>query len=237
MKLLNRILFLSLLLFSTFFHTNLNEIITAKFRVRQNFVNKNDTYRRLWSVEKRAKPFCVMECSRDIECASVLYNNVTKICQGHSVTLGNPAVAFDEPNTQYFVQTFGERYIGDSCVTTADCWTINTECRQGLCQCIPGYSFSPKTHECKVCVQYDDRNFMEVIGQYIIRENAEEFFSVTLEECRHLCLNRTTYLCVTFEFAYPEICAIQNMTKLDMPDKWYDSGGLQSTSHFQRDCA
>ncbi|XP_060592837.1 fibrillin-2-like [Ruditapes philippinarum] len=42
-----------------------------------------------------------------------------------------------------------ENYIGDYCVDSNECVTVNSECRTGICQCIPGYSFSPKTHECK----------------------------------------------------------------------------------------
>ncbi|KAL4234533.1 hypothetical protein ACF0H5_006176 [Mactra antiquata] len=213
------------------------EIISDKASVRQNFVNKNDTYRRLWSVEKFAATICVMECVRDTECASVLYNKVTKVCQAHSVTLGNPFVAFDEPDTQYFVRSFGEHYIGDSCVTATDCWTINTECRQGLCQCIPGYSFSPKTQECKVCDQYDDKNFMTITDHYITGENMEMFSSVTLEDCKRLCLTRTAYLCVTFEFLYPGTCALQKVTVLDFPHKWTTSAGVDETLYSQRDCA
>ncbi|KAL4234531.1 hypothetical protein ACF0H5_006174 [Mactra antiquata] len=231
-------LLMSLLWILCHIHVTSSEIITANAVVRHNFANKNDTYRMLWSAKVRAAPFCVMECARDIECASALYNKVTKICQGHSVTLGNPAVAFDEPNTQYFLKPFGEHYIGDSCATTTDCWTINTECRQGLCSCLPGYSFSPKTQECKVCDQYDNQNFMAIENHFLSKSNVEEFSPVTVEECIQLCVNRTDYLCVTFEFWLSDSCALQNVTVLDLPHKWFEDKNLAfNISHYQRDCA
>ena len=73
-----------------------------------------------------------------------LFLSFTYVCKNMSVLF-----YLSQLIISWFDVFTGENYIGDSCTGNSDCVTVNSECREGSCQCIPGYSFSPNTHECK----------------------------------------------------------------------------------------
>lgn len=220
------------------FKTNVySEKITASSRRRQNLDNRKGTYRTLWTMSQRGAPMCIAECSKDVRCASVFYNKVTEQCQGHSVTYGNSSLTDEVSNFRYYVQPFGEKYIGDTCSVNSDCVTVNSECRQGLCACVPGYSFSPGGHQCKVCTEYGD-DFMEIRDHYISKNNMEIRDSLTLEECFQSCISATNYTCRSLEYGRSsDICYLANVTVLDLPNRWYEDTALEfNISYYQRDC-
>lgn len=214
------------------------EIITSTSVRRREMDNRNTSLRMLWRVNLRGSPLCVAACKRDVKCATAFFNSNTRMCQGHSITFGHSNLTQLEQNTGYFVQPQGEHYIGDACMAAAECVTVRTECRQGQCMCIPGYSFSPRTHEClPACSKYGTE-FLEIKDHYISKYNLETFQPSTLEECFDLCYNRTAYLCLSVEFEWTaQKCNLANVTVLDVPTRWYEDTTMQfNVSYYQRDC-
>ncbi|XP_045193611.2 uncharacterized protein LOC123549522 [Mercenaria mercenaria] len=214
-----------------------SEITFGKVKRRTNLENKPQDVRMLWQLHKSGTPVCVGECARDEKCASIFYNKITGHCQGHSITFGEPLTTSDVENYRYYVLPHGEQYIGDSCGVNDDCLTVHSECRTEICQCKPGYSFSPRTHECKVCTSYGSE-YWEIIDHYISGKNMETIEDKTLQECFELCNTRTGYTCVSIEYGRTtRKCYLGNITVLDFPDRWYhDDVQTFNISYYQRDC-
>lgn len=213
------------------------EITCGKATRRLNLDNKIQDFRTLWQSNKRKMPLCLGECVHDDRCASLFYNKVTGQCQGHSITFGHPSSTSDMQDFRYYVRDYGKQYIGDFCATNDDCLTLNAECRTEMCQCIPGYSFSPRTHDCRTCSKYGN-DFWEIRDYYISQRNVETFNDMTIEACFRMCINRTSYTCVSLEYGRTSgVCYLSNITVLDVPDRWYHDTALTfNISYYQRDC-
>ncbi|KAL3860857.1 hypothetical protein ACJMK2_010921, partial [Sinanodonta woodiana] len=87
------------------------------------------------------------------------------------------------------------------------------------------------------CTTYGD-NFLKVAYHFIHGYNQDTFLGVSEEDCKFLCLNRTSYICRTFEFGqYQGVneCYLSSITSLDAPSEWYYDPD-HSYSYYQRDC-
>lgn len=82
-------------------------------------------------------------------------------------------------------------------------------------------------------------DFMAIPEHYIARNNVEAFTNTTVSDCQRMCLNRTSYVCVTVEFTpINNKCNLQNVTVLDVDaaDWWWDDIHEFNVTYYQRDC-
>ena len=67
--------------------------------------------------------------------------------------------------------------------------------------------------------------------------NKEEYFNVTLTQCRDLCTSTDSFICRTFEYGYlSQKCGLQEVTYLDVPNNWYEDIYYFEWDYYQRDC-
>ncbi|KAK3608046.1 hypothetical protein CHS0354_031032 [Potamilus streckersoni] len=177
---------------------------------------------------------CLGQCDRYPDCIGIFYNKLSNNCTGHNIVFGHETGAIQDGGSRYYVKNNVRGYIGDACIISSDCSVVQSECRDNTCLCLPGYSFSPKTGECLAnCAKYGD-NFFKVAYHFISGNNQDVFLGVSEEDCKFLCLNRTTYICRTFEYGVNE-CYLSTVTSLDAPNDWY-LDTAREYSYYQRDC-
>lgn len=126
--------------------------------------------------------------------------------------------------------------IGSACTSNGEeCLVMNSDCRNGRCQCSLGMSFDSRNRICLYrCNKYG--NTFQSVEQRIIRNfNNHTVTFVTLAACKQLCINETKFICRSFDY-FPDrkSCYLSEVIKGDITNEWeYNTAG----NHFQRDCA
>lgn len=117
----------------------------------------------------------------------------------------------------------------DSCVVE------HSECRDDMCQCVPGFSHDSLRQRCVPKCPHGYGDTYQVVHNYIIRGfNNRSVNETSLEECKLLCETEKTFECRSFDF-FPnyDSCYLSEKTKGDAESGWeYNGAGV----HFQRDC-
>lgn len=125
--------------------------------------------------------------------------------------------------------------VGTSCSAGNDaCVVAKSECREGRCQCEPGYSYDKDAQQCVATCKSYGRSFQSVRKRVIRGHNDDIVENVSFAECKQRCYDADEFVCRSIDyFDSMRECYLSSITKLDAEDDWeYNSIGY----HFQRDC-
>ncbi|XP_022310564.2 uncharacterized protein LOC111115930 [Crassostrea virginica] len=181
---------------------------------------------------------CSVLCVENPLCVSFFYSPPSAQCRLHSVVLGYVFEPRTDNGSMYFVLQRGNGFIGDFCSQNLGCGTVNSECRGGQCWCEPGYSFNPRMKSCDAnCTAGYGGDYTLHRRHFLHLHNKEEYFNITLTQCRDLCTSTDSFICRTFEYGYlSQKCGLQEVTYLDVPNNWYEDIYYFEWDYYQRDC-
>lgn len=127
--------------------------------------------------------------------------------------------------------------IGSACRIRSDvCRVVASECRDDVCQCLPGLSYDSLHQACvENCTVYG--NTYQTVSNRIIRGfNNEAINNISLSECKKSCQNAKRFQCTSLDYFHNwKSCYLSEFRKKEAAaDAWeYNAAAV----HFQRDCA
>lgn len=126
--------------------------------------------------------------------------------------------------------------IGSACGSQYDvCRVTNSDCRDGICQCLAGLSYDHLQQTCVDQCETGYGNTYQTVNNYIIRgHNSLSVNETELVQCKKLCESADTFICRSFDY-FPRwrSCFLSEEIKPNVDNGWeYNEAGI----HFQRDC-
>ncbi|XP_045199139.1 uncharacterized protein LOC123553504 [Mercenaria mercenaria] len=183
---------------------------------------------------------CSALCSRSMFCQSFIYNKQTKYCITSPTYLNQTDTGCGNDIRYGYSLSPPPISMGLPCDVNASCTAPLTECRDGICQCIPTYVFNYSNLSCifiKNCAEYGT-TYQTMVDEEFKTNDLERLDGITEDECATYCATTTSYTCRLFyyDIKYSK-CYLYDLETIPASEVAGNYDPENGCILYQRDCA